>query len=477
MDRDLQSIQEVRQLIIEAEVAHTALKQLSQEDINKLVKCMSEAAYDNRELLAQMAADETTFGKVSDKIIKNTVASREVYNYIKDMKTVGIIDEGKEDSIMKVAASVGIVAALIPSTNPTSTAIYNSLIAVKAGNPIIISPHPAALKCIKKAVDIFKEALQKEGAPDNIVGVMMTPTLEGTNELMKHDKVAYILATGGPAMVKEAYSSGRPALGVGPGNVPAFIERSANIKMAVKRIMQSKTFDNGTICASEQSVVTEKIICNEVKKEFELQGGYFLNESETSAVNKVLQKPNGGLNAGIVGKSAQYIADKAGISIPDGTRVLMSELSGVGIEYPFSREKLCPTLGFYIEANWQDGCKKCMELLAYGGMGHSLAIHSENQDVIKQFALLKPVSRILVNTPSTHGAIGATTNLAPSLTLGCGSPGRNATSDNVTPMHLIDIRRIAFGIREADEPAEQDESYDNYVEEITRMVIQKLSNK
>lgn len=268
---------------------------------------------------------------------------------------------------------------------------------------------------------------------------MMTPTIEGTSELMTHGKVAYILATGGPQMVREAYSSGRPALGVGPGNVPAFIERTADIEMAVKRIIVSKTFDNGTVCASEQAVVTEHVIKDEVKREMEKQGCYFLNEEDTAKVEKkVLQKkPNGNLNAGVVGKSAKFIAEMAGIRIPEGKIVLVSEQTGVGLEYPFSREKLCPTLAFYSEEDWKRACERCIELLAYGGMGHSLAIHSKNDEIIKQFALHKPVSRILVNTPSTHGAIGGTTNLAPSLTLGCGSPGRNATSDNITLCTLL----------------------------------------
>ncbi len=485
MDRDLRSLQEARDLVAKADSASTILKKLPQAVINSLVKSMSDAAYANRELLAKMAVEETGFGIVSDKIIKNTIASHNVYEFIKDMKTVGIIDHGESDKVMKVAAPVGIVTGLVPSTNPTSTVIYKALISVKAGNPIIFSPHPAAVKCIAKTVEILAEALKKEGAPDSIISCMLTPTLEGTAELMTHPRVAYILATGGPQMVKEAYSSGRPALGVGPGNVPAFIERSADIKMAVKRIMVSKTFDNGTICASEQSIVTEAVIKSEVIKELEYQGCYFLDKEETARVEKVLQLPNGGLNARVVGRSANEIARMAGVSIPSEKTVLVSEQSGVGSGFPFSREKLCPTLAFYTVENWEKACERCLELLAYGGMGHSLAIHSNNEDVIRQFALSKPVSRILVNTPSTHGAIGVTTNLPPSLTLGCGSPGRNATSDNITPLHLIDIRSVAYGVRDA-EPGESEassvspnfsESYDQYISEITRMVLEKLNNK
>lgn len=481
MDKDLLSLQEARDLIRAAKAAGQALKKLSQGEIDRLVKGMCEAAFENRELLARMAVEETGFGIVADKITKNTIASRNVYDYIKDMKTVGIVDSGESDKIMKVAAPVGIVTGLIPSTNPTSTVIYKALISVKAGNPIIFSPHPAALKCISKTVEILQEALRKEGAPEDVVTCAQVPTIPGTSELMNNPKVAYILATGGPQMVKEAYSSGRPALGVGPGNVPAFIERTADIKAAVRRILVSKTFDNGTICASEQAVVTENAVKDQVIREMKRQGCYFLDQDETSCVEKVIQLPNGGLNAKIVGKKATEIARMAGLSVPAETRVLVSQQVGVGPEFPFSREKLCPTLAFYSEENWEKACEKCLELLDYGGMGHSLAIHSNNEAVIREFALKKPVSRILVNTPSTHGAIGGTTNLAPSLTLGCGSPGRNATSDNVTPLHLIDIRRIAFGVREAESNQEPVNSSspslgasEDYIEEITRMVLQKL---
>lgn len=481
MDKDLLSLQESRDLIVTAEAASLALKKLSQEEIDRFVKSMCDAAYANRELLARMAVEETGFGVVNDKITKNTIASHNVYEYIKDMKTVGIIDTGESDKIMKVAAPVGIVTGLVPSTNPTSTVIYKALISVKAGNPIIFSPHPAALNCIMKTVEILQDALIKEGAPENVVTCMQIPTIQGTSELMHNSKVAYILATGGPQMVKEAYSSGRPALGVGPGNVPAFIERTADIEAAVRRILVSKTFDNGTICASEQAIVTENVIKDDVIREMKKQGCYFLDQDETSCVEKVIQLPNGGLNAKVVGKRATEIARMAGIPVPAETVVLVSQQVGVGPKFPFSREKLCPTLAFYSEEGWEQACEKCLELLDYGGMGHSLAIHSNNKDVIGQFALSKPVSRILVNTPSTHGAIGGTTNLAPSLTLGCGSPGRNATSDNVTPLHLIDIRRIAFGVREA-ESNQQDlasgsptmGASEDYIAEITRLVLKKL---
>lgn len=346
MDKDLLSLQEARDLIGGAEAASLALKKLSQGEIDTLVKSMSDAAFANRELLAKMAVEETGFGVVGDKITKNTIASRNVYDSIKEMKTVGIIDTGESDKIMKVAAPVGIVTGLIPSTNPTSTVIYKALISVKAGNPIIFSPHPAALNCITKTVEILQEALRKEGAPENVVTCMKIPTIQGTSQLMHNPKVAYILATGGPQMVKEAYSSGRPALGVGPGNVPAFIERTADIEMAVKRILVSKTFDNGTICASEQAIVTENAIKDDVIRELKRQGCYFLDVGETACVENVIQLRNGGLNAKVVGKKATEIAKMAGIKVPSDTRVLVSQQVGVGPKFPFSREKLCQHWGF-----------------------------------------------------------------------------------------------------------------------------------
>ncbi|QEK12645.1 acetaldehyde dehydrogenase (acetylating) [Crassaminicella thermophila] len=476
-DKDLISIQEVRDLIRKAKDAQQEFSKFGAEMIDEIVKEVSNAASKAAENLAKMAVEETGFGKWRDKLLKNKLASDKLYEYIKDMKTIGIIREDKEKKIVEIGTPVGVIAALIPSTNPTSTVIYKTLIALKSGNAIIFSPHPNARKCIIKTVEILNKVATEMGAPEGLISCLSTPTIQGTNELMKHDDVALILATGGSAMVKAAYSSGTPALGVGPGNVPAYIERSADIRLAIKRILASKTFDNGTICASEQSIVTDRCISDEVKKELVRQGGYFLKGEQLEKVIKIMEKPGGGMNPRIVGKSAQDLANMANIQIPQGVKVLVCEEKGIGKEYPFSKEKLTVLLGFYTVADWKEACETCFELLKNDGLGHTLVIHSNNEKIIREFALRKPVSRLLVNTPSSQGATGLTTNLAPSLTLGCGAVGGSATSDNVTPMNLINIRRMAYGV----DDLEIDKNEGNVIpdidlEAITKLVIEQLKN-
>lgn len=447
-DRDLFSIQETRDLIEKAKLAQKTFRDLDQKTIDRIVAAVAKAASDHSVELAKLAHEETGFGKWEDKVIKNTFASVRLYEAIKDMKTVGIISEDPINKIYNVAVPVGIVAALIPSTNPTSTVIYKALICLKSGNAVIFSPHPKAIKSILEAVRIVNDAAVRAGAPEGLISSIKTPTKEATEELMTHKDISLILATGGTAMVKAAYSSGTPAIGVGPGNTPAFIERSADIKMAVKRIMDSKTFDNSTICASEQSVVTERIIRDKVIEEFQNQGGYFLSPEESNKVERILMSPFGGMNPKIVGKPAEFVAKMAGISIPEGTRVLLSEQTLVGKDHAFSREKLTTVLGFYVEENWETACERCIELLENEGAGHTLSIHSTNESVIREFGLKKPVSRVLVNTSSSLGGVGGTTGLFPSLTLGCGAVGGSATSDNISPLNLINIRRIAYGLCE-----------------------------
>lgn len=450
-DKDLQSIQQARNMMRKSKEAQKVLAEFSHDEIDRLLRAITDACEANAEMLAKMAAEETGFGRWQDKVLKNLLGSRKTYEYIKDMKTTGIISNCEEKKIMEVAVPLGVVVALIPSTNPTATVMYNSLISIKAGNSIIISPHPNARECIIKTADIIREAIAKAGAPENIVQCITIPSMQATNELMKHEDTGVILATGGEAMVKAAYSSGNPALGVGPGNGPAFIEKSADIKTAVRRIMVSKVFDYGTICASEQSIVTEEIIRDEVMAEVRKRGGYFMTEEESRTVGRFIMRSNNTMNPAIVGKTAQAIADMAGIKIPEGTQVLISEQTTVGKKNPYSREKLCPILAFYVEKGWEEACARCIELLNNEGAGHTMTIHSENEDVIKEFALKKPVSRLLVNTSAGTGGAGATTNLPPSFTLGCGAVGGSATSDNVTPLNLMDIRRVARGVRELDD--------------------------
>ncbi|MDO0822160.1 acetaldehyde dehydrogenase (acetylating) [Desulfosporosinus nitroreducens] len=446
-DYDLQSVQETRNLARQAKLAQAQLAKFNGEQIEKIIRNMVKVAEENAVSLANLAVEETGFGKVEDKIFKNHFASTELYEFIKPMQTIGVIKDDKVNKIMEIAEPVGVLMGIIPSTNPTSTAIYKSIIAIKSRNGIVFSPHPSALKCTMQAARLMNDAAVAAGAPANIIGCISKPSMNATNELMKCDEVAMIIATGGSAMVKAAYSAGKPALGVGPGNVPAYIERTANITKAVKNIMASKTFDNGTICASEQSVIVEECMRDQVMEEFRRQGGYFMTPVETNQVSKKLFVRGHAMNAKMVGRSAAVIADSVGIAIPPGTKVLLGEQQGVGEEYPLSYEKLTTVLAFYTVKDWQEACDLCIKLLNNGGVGHSLSIHTENQEMVMKFAE-KPVFRILVNTASSQGGVGASTGLSPSFTLGCGTWGGSATSDNVTPMHLINIKRIAYGIKD-----------------------------
>lgn len=446
-DYDLQSVQETRNLARQAKLAQTQLAKFNAEQIDKIIRNMVKVAEENAATLAKLAVEETGFGKVEDKIFKNHFASTELYEFIKPMQTIGIIKDDKVNKIIEIAEPVGLLMGIIPSTNPTSTTIYKSIIAIKSRNGIVFSPHPAALKCTLQAARLMNDAAVAAGAPSNIIGCISKPSRDSTNELMKCDEVAMIIATGGSAMVKAAYSAGKPALGVGPGNVPAYIEKTADVLKAVKNIIASKTFDNGTICASEQSVIVEESMRDQVMEEFRRQGGYFMTPAETNQVAKKLFVGGHAMNGKMVGRSAAVIADSAGITIPPGTKVLLGEQQGVGQEYPLSYEKLTTVLAFYTVKDWQEACDLCIKLLNNGGIGHSLSIHTENHEMVMKFAE-KPVFRILVNTPSTHGGVGASTGLAPSFTLGCGTWGGSATSDNVTPMHLINIKRVAYGIKD-----------------------------
>lgn len=451
LDIDLQSIQEVRDLIRCAKKAQEIFATFDQRKVDGIIEEIACACEANAEKLAKMAVEETGFGIWQDKVLKNLLGSRITYEYIKDMKTIGVIHEDGAKGIMEVGVPMGVIAALIPSTNPTSTVMYKTLISLKAGNGIVISPHPGAKKCILETVRIIQEAAVKAGAPEGLIGVIRLATMEATDALLKDPNIGVILATGGEAMVHAAYSSGNPAIGVGPGNGPAFIERTADVKKAVQRIFDSKTFDNGTICASEQSIVAERCIETQVIDEIKRQGGYFMDEAQSEKVARFILRDNGTMNPKIVGKSAQTIADMAGIQIPSGTRVLLSRQTEVSKKNPYTREKLCPLLAFFVEDGWQEACERCIDILQNEGAGHTMTIHSEDTDVIREFALKKPVSRLLVNTPGALGGVGGTTNLAPALTLGCGAVGGSATSDNITPLNLINIRRVACGVTELSE--------------------------
>lgn len=481
-DKDLLSLQEVRNLVSKAKKAQEELAKFTQEQIDEIVRNIAEAGEREAVRLAKLAEEETGFGRWEDKVIKNTFASKVVYDSIKNMKTVGIINEDKENKVIEVAVPVGVVAGLIPSTNPTSTTIYKTLISIKAGNAIVFSPHPNAKKCIMETIKVIKEAAIKAGAPEDIIGCITIPSLQGTSELMKHKDTALILATGGEAMVKAAYSSGTPAIGVGPGNGPAYIEKSADVKLAVKRIMDSKTFDNGVICASEQSIIVEKFMKDKVVEELKKQGAYFLTEEESEKLGKFILRANGTMNPMIVGKSVEVLAQMAGIEVPKEARVIISEQTTVSKKNPYSREKLTPILAFYCVENNEEACEKATELLMNEGKGHTFAIHSQDENVIKEFAKKIPASRILINTPGTLGGIGGSTNLMPALTLGCGAVGGSSTSDNVGPMNLLNIRKAAYGVKELEDLKGEDSKNstdipEEYIEIILNKIMERLGQK
>lgn len=457
MDYDLRALQAARDLARKGKIAAEQLASYSAEQIDRIVYRMVEVAEQNAEMLGSMAVEETGFGVAEHKMYKNHLASGLLYESIKDMKTVGIIEEDPANEVIVVAEPVGLIMGIVPSTNPTSTVIYKSIIALKSRNPIVFSPHPSAQKCTEKAVALMNQAAMEAGAPANVVSCITMSSIGATNELMHSPEVKLIIATGGPGMVKAAYSAGKPALGVGAGNSPAYIERTANIPKAVRNIMASKTFDNGTICASEQSVIVEECNRAAVIEEFKRQGAYFMTADETESVCKLLFKKGNAMNAKFVGRSPQVIAKAAGIQIPEGTRVLIGEQHGVGEGYPLSFEKLTTVLGFYTVKDWEEACSLSIELLQ-NGIGHTMSLHTENRDLARKFAV-KPASRILVNTGGTQGGTGISTGLFPALTLGCGSWGGSSISENVGPQHLLNIKRLAYGLFECENVLTEDKSW------------------
>lgn len=441
-DKDLVSVQQARDLVDAAHNAQAELARFDQAKVDRICETMSKVALRDAARLGAMAVEETGFGIPDDKREKNRFAAQDVWNYFRALRTVGVVSESKD--VVEIASPRGVVAGIIPSTNPTSTAIFKILISIKSRNAIVLSPHPSAAKCINETVRVMREAGEKEGLPAGAIACMTTATIEGTEALMKHKQTAVILATGGIGLVRAAYSSGKPAFGVGPGNVPAFIERTADVAKAVQDILTSKTFDNGTICASEQAVVCDAPIEQAVREQFKAQGAYFLSSAEADQLGKVVATPQRHLNPAIVGKSVEVIAKLAGINVPQGTRCLIADVAGVGRDYPLSMEKLSPILAFYVADGVTRGAERCFEILKYGGMGHTAGVHTRSREVAVRFGAEMPASRITVNTPTTHGAIGFSTGLPPSMTLGCGSWGGNVTSDNVSPLHLMDIKRVAF---------------------------------
>ena len=444
-DKDLISVQQARDLVEAAHRAQAEIARFDQAKIDRICEAMAKAVLRESPRVAALAVEETGYGIPADKQEKNRFAAEDVWNYFKDLRTVGVVSETKD--VVEIASPRGVVAGIIPSTNPTSTAIFKILIAIKSRNSIVMSPHPSAARCINETAKVMRDAGVKEGLPADAIACMTTATIEGTEALMKHKMTAVILATGGIGLVRAAYSSGKPAFGVGPGNVPVLIERTADVTKAVQDILTGKCFDNGTICASEQAIVVDAPIEMAVREQFKLQGAYFVSPSEADQLARIVATPQRTLNPMIVGKSVEVIANMAGISVPPGTRCLMADVGGVGREFPLSMEKLSPILAFYVEDGIERGAARCNEVLHYGGMGHTAGIHTRSREAAIRYGAEMPAARVTVNTPTTHGAIGFSTALPPSMTLGCGSWGGNVTSDNVSPLHLMDIKRVAFETR------------------------------
>ncbi len=451
MDQDLQSIQESRRLVEAAYAAWKTYEEFTEAQVEPILRAMRDAGVSNAAKLAELAVEETGYGNVPDKTAKNLFGAKNVYEAMRPMRTIGIVNEDSENRVFEVACPVGVVAGILPSTNPTSTAIYKALIALKGRNAIVLSPHPSAARCIHETVRVLAEAAEAAGAPPGILSSLTTPTMPATQELMRHRKTALILATGGPGLVRAAYSAGKPAFGVGPGNVPAYIERSADVARAVGDVLTGKCFDNGTLCSSEQALIADAEIGDRVLAELQANGAHVCRGDDRQRLERTIRNARGTLNTAIVGQSAVRIAEMAGIDVPSDTRALVGEADGVGPEHPLSMEKLSPVLAYYTVSDWREGCRLCIDILTFGGLGHSLGLHSNDDEVIRQFALRKPASRICVNTPAALGAVGHTTNLFPSMTLGCGASGGNITSDNISPLHLINLKRVAFGVRSATE--------------------------
>jgi acetaldehyde dehydrogenase (acetylating) len=462
VDSDLVAIQDVRERCRTAAQAAIDLQRFTQAELNAIVEAMARAAYEAAEQLAEMAVEDTRLGNVHDKTLKNVFASWTVYQYIKDLRTTGVIRERSEEKILEIAEPVGVIAAILPTTNPTSTAINKALIALKSGNSIIMSPHPRAARCVQAAVDILLNAAVKAGAPDDCISTLAHPTLAATQALMTHREVKLILATGGPAMVRAAYSAGKPAYGVGPGNVPVFLEKSAKTCKAIRDILVSKTFDYGTLCTSEQSLIVEDCHKERVVRELIQQQAYFTTPEESDRLAQLLVKPDGSINPAVVGQSPRRLAEMASITVPAETVAFVTPQKGVGKAHPLSIEKLSPVLAFYVEPD-PDACiRRAVAVANFGGKGHSAIIHSKDEEIIRHFAQALPTYRILVNTPGDHGGVGMTTGLTPSMSLGSGTISGCITTDHVSPLHLINIKRVAYELNALDDaPLKQPgESFD-----------------
>ncbi len=447
MDADLVSIQEARDAVEAASAAQKRFKTADQEAVDRVVAAMVEAGAAEARRLGQLAHDETGFGRPESKEQKNLFATRTLAERMDGMRTAGIIERSDDGTVWTVATPMGVVAALVPSTNPTATAMYKAIIAAKARCGIVMSPHPRAARCTAEALRVVAEAAVGAGAPEGLFACLGRTdagvTLAGTDALLEHPKTDVILATGGGPMVRAAYSKGKPAYGVGSGNVPVYVDRSANVEKAAADVLTGTSFDWGTLCSTERSVVADSPIRQRLLDALRQRGGHVCSDDETKKLRAII-KPGGRFNTDIVGQSPRRIAEMAGFSVADGTRALIAEVDAVGPDEPLSMETLSPILSFFAADGWEAGCERCIEILEFGGIGHTLALHATTDRVIEQFALKKPSMRIVVNTVAALGSVGMTTDLFPAMTLGPGTLGGSITSDNVTPMHLVNLKRVAF---------------------------------
>ena len=447
-DSDLRSIQEARRLAEACRTAQREFAKASQAEVDRICAAMADAVYRDATRLGVLAHEETGYGVAAHKRIKIEFASKTVWESIRDIPTVGVLRRDPEKRIIEIGWPVGVIVGLCPSTNPNSTAVYKTLISVKARNGCIIAPHPSAKRCTFEAVRLMVEAGERAGMPKGLVACMQEVSLQGSQELMRHHAVSMILATGGTPMVRAAHSTGKPALGVGPGNVPVYVDRSADIAAAAEAIVNSKSFDCSTICATEQSIVADEPIAGALRAEMERLGAHWVGPADKAALERTLFTSTGGMNAAAVGKTPQQLAKLAGIEVPARARILVAELSSVGRDEPISAEKLTTVLGWYVEKGWRAGCDRALELLRFGGDGHSLVIHATDEDIILTFGIEKPAFRILVNTWGSLGAIGATTGVMPALTLAPGGVGGAVVSDNITVTNVLNVKRLAYPLRD-----------------------------
>lgn len=448
MDADLRSIQQARDLVSSAHEAFLRFRSATQAEVDRVVVAVARAASEAAERLARLAVDETGMGVFEHKVVKNRFASETLLEYILPLQTVGVLREDRVARVRELAVPMGVVGAIVPTTNPTSTAIYKALIAIKARNAIVMSPHPRAVGCTVEAGRLMARAADAAGAPPGLISVMTEPTLEGTNALMRHRLTSILLATGGADMVRAVYTAGKPAYGVGPGNVPAIIERTARLPKAVADVVDGKTFDAGVLCSSENSVIVDAPVAARVRELFRAEGAHFCSAAEKAQLERFMIPASGkGINPAVVGQQPAVIAERSGFRVPPQVKLLIVELASVGTADPLSREKLCPVLGWYEADGWEQCCERAIELLQLGGLGHSLGLHSQDSAVIERFFEEKPAFRIVVNSNTAIGAVGFTTGFAPAMTLGPGSWGGSITSDNVTPLHLMNIKRLGYEIR------------------------------